>query len=289
VRNLLLAALLLASPLSAQVTITGMTLEDVTITAAADTTPAENWADNMVAVFDFEASGDPWKNDEDSSGGSGCDATILSGTPTRDVVTFKEGVASGLFEDALGENDVIVTSCNDIDDMADEDVSWGGWVYNLSDSFSRYIGYNTSGTGFDLRRDSSANALDCVVDATVHDGNSWTTTSTWVHVGCSYDFSTGEIESFFNGDASGSPTSGQATITARDLRIGGSAGSSDEYTDEVFVYQGEMLEEDFCRIAACDMDGSLCSCNGTAWVDDGRHTTMSLTCTLPTNCNEAAP
>lgn len=289
IKRLALALLLLALPASGQIAISDVDLADVVVTSAVSSAPAEDWADNMVVVFDFEASGDPWMNDVNSSGGSGCDATILTGTPTREVAVFKEGVASALFEDALGENDMLQTSCSDITDLNDGDVSFGAWVYNTADQFDHFVGYNTSSLGWALKRDSSGNTLQCLVNATVHTGQAWTTTDTWVHVGCSYDFSTGEIDSFFNGNDSGAATSGQATLDSRNLRMGGNQGASDEYIDEVYVYQGELLEEDFCRIASCDMDGSLCSCNGTAWVDDGRHTTMSLTCTLPTNCNDAAP
>jgi len=299
VRNLLLA-LLLASPLSAQVTITGMTLEDVTITAAADTAPAEDWSAYFQAEYGFEASGDPWANNADSIGGSGCDMAIQAGTPTRDITTYKVGVASvyithsdGAPYDQLQD----ASQCDELTaDLIDSTITWGAWVYPETDHFGGIIGNEQSSAGYGMRRGVTNDNIHCLVGGgtsdTPHlgDANEFLEDE-WSHQVCVYDHSAQELDSYSGGVASAvSATSATDGLNVRNPFIGRVTGTSfDRYIDEAWVYAGDLGAVNICRVCSCGVSGAGCTCSGTAWVDEGLNDSDCGSCTLPTNCNDASP
>ena len=165
-RNWMLGLLvsLVALPVYGQVTITGMTLEDVTIDASPLSAAAEDWTSYFVAIYDFESSGSPWANHTNASGGSGCDMTITGGTPTRDITTYAEKTASVYIEDQSAEGDLLASTCNDLDDDLDNvSITWGLWSYHENDSYDTMWGYATSGTGYQMKRDSSGDRIQCSV------------------------------------------------------------------------------------------------------------------------------
>ena len=95
--------------------------------------------------------------------------------------------------------------------------------------------------------------------------------ATWYHFACTYDHPNQEIDAFIDGanEATG-VTAATDGLTTIDPRISWTAGATDTYADDVFLYSGELTEPEIARIAACDIDGSECSCNGASWVDKGR-------------------
>jgi len=137
----------------------------------------------------------------------------------------------------------------------------------------------------------------CAVELINGTTNIWVDSATdgfrsaqWVHVGCVYDYSGDDLQSFASGDPSGTSTDTADGVTpATRFSLATNQGAADFYLDDAFVYNGALSDEDFCRVCSCGVDGSACSCDGTAWADEGRNSASCGSCTLPNTCNEATP
>ena len=279
---------LLTATLSAQVTITGMMLEDVTITAGAVSAPAEDWSGSMVAVYDFESSGSPW----DASGGtcaSGTDCDLAAtGSPARTTTAgeFIEGTAGAKLDasttDYIGctgttcENTLYVGGSFTVG-------YWGKYDSTVTSAYSMGRDNNSGDGYFVYRQGGTQDKGTCKVGA---DGSSTSYThvagyqvwadDTWMHFACVYDESANTLNAYENGvddTPASTSTVGVAGTNYTDIRYlsnGATAGTGDSHIDEIFVYDGVLTTTDVARMAACGIDGSECTCEGATYTDTGK-------------------
>jgi hypothetical protein len=290
--RLLAAALLLAGPALGQTTISDMEFADVTISSAPTGVAAPDWTSYFVAIYDFESSGDPWANHTNASGGANCDATVDSGTPTRETGTgdYVQGTASGYGEDSAAQDDTLIVSCSEIE-LDNQDVTMGGWFRFDDDGYSDLWGRTTVNIGVRLTRNSVSDAM------TFEFGNGTTTdthtTATdsfeinqWYHFVCWFDYSASEADCYIDGGSDGAATSTGYTGGAdrNTAYIWVSNGASDKWADEPFKYAGILTQAEAARIGACGIDGSECTCNGATWVNKGKVDANCTDADIPYGC-----
>lgn len=280
-------------------------------TSAGGGSAAADMTSQFVAVWQFEESSSPAQSASGTTcGTTGCPFTWVS-TIAQDTTNYNEG--SSAIQNTSGTSDSVYcdsrtangNQCNSLEIAGD--VSYGCWTYKAASGGQPYwmrIAASNGTYGYSLYQDNGAQEyIRCRVGAsggsTIEEGNdNISSLTTWRHLSCVYDEDTDggsgddAIRPYINATADcGGACATQADMVtdvtngewymAYDL-----AGQTYQGTsDECFVYDGALSDESLCYIASCGIDGSLCTCNGATYTDDGRHTTMSLSCTLPSNCS----
>jgi len=261
-------------------------------------TPAPDWTASFVAVWLLEESSGTRLNESATTCGSDCNFGTLLGSPSQDATNYVEGSASVVGNRADGADQVLCTEsvCNEL--KLYSPVSWGGWYRqqqngNNTNAFqakaysSPYRGYSLS----HFRWGSPNHHYECTVEGITTTMSTGSALNTWEHRVCTYqDDADDELNAYRNAVLNATPSTGAVTAGGGSydpIGIGGGWGLGGG-ADEQFVISVELSAEQICRIVSCQIDGSLCTCSGASYTDDGRHTTMSLSCTLPA-CDSAAP
>jgi hypothetical protein len=111
-----------------------------------------------------------------------------------------------------------------------------------------------------------------------------------VHTVCR--FGSGTLARFTDGAPDGA---GEARLPAAPLTSGKvvlySVPDGDREYDDCFIHAGPALSDrDICRIWACDVGGSRCSCDASGgWLSRGRWDEAPGRCALPPRCDQPAP
>ena len=277
----ILTIFLASLPIFGQVTITGMTLEDVTITAAAVSTPAPDWSSSFGAVWDFENAGSPGI----STGGdsNACDLSSFEGSRETGAGDYVHNTASALFEDSSGQGETGNTSCDEVAaDLDGTSVTWGAWYYAVGDGTDNDIPniLATDGNGYYLTVSTTSGDLRCAYYqdtslsyATADSTGDEMPDDEWHHPVCVWDDGSDTLTVFADGaqvGQTGSLTESMDSSAATGVQLAANLHSLDKYIDEAWVYAGVLSGAEIARVAACGVDGADCTCNGTAYVTYGK-------------------
>lgn len=262
---------------------------------AAGGTPAPDWtcAGGNVETWLLETTG--WVAECDpGAGAAGCDLTDVGGV-ALDTTNFIQGSASGDFSG--GSERLEDGNCAGWEGLT-SDQSQTLWI--LRDSVSvnaRVLSDSSNGLFTHARGNSgctgSANCGRGYIDGVqnVETTYSLNSTSNWYLLCTSFDESGGEVD-IWTGEYTGSDITwrdGMSDVgtdtdsgTPTQVRLGSfHVGSMDETT----VWNVILTEAQCRKIAACGLDGSLCTCSGATYLDTGR---QSDSTGLP-DCDSAAP
>lgn len=117
----------------------------------------------------------------------------------------------------------------------------------------------------------------------------------WAYASCVHSAAADTIAVYVNGAQSGAPSTTQQDMSAPTTNFQTSDGGADAYgglMDEPAITSLVLTPGQLCHLASCGVNGTTgpCWCNGAAYADDGRLTTMSLGCSLAgVNCNDPIP
>jgi hypothetical protein len=276
--------------------------------AGAGGDPAADWSASFIAWWSLdEASGTRIANGSTSCGSAGSDCDLAdNATVTNDTTNKQEGTASASFASTNSEYlDCADGTCNELDMTGSgESFTWGCWWRSGSDVSQMLLdnydevggskgGYNmerltVSDRGLCEVRDQNSiyNLLTAIDSMPADDG--------WVHVACQVtDNGTGSFSTFIDGELSTNlpAVTPETAPDGEDFFLGTQDAATifmDGELDECFVIDDLLTEAEVCRVCSCQVDGSLCTCNGTSYDDDGRNSTECGSCTLP-DCDAAAP
>lgn len=273
-----LLALVLHAPASADIIVSNISLEGVVLDAfSGSTTPAPDWSQYFTVVYDYENPSTPYINTPSALGGSACNASVASGTPSTESGTGAVRGAFGLYnEDSGGEADLLVVNCPALE-MDSQDLTVGGWFLFEDDGFSFAWGDVTSNVGFRIQRASATDAVSfgmgngASVDIHVSGDNTWEINE-WKHIVCWYDFFDEEADCWIDGGSDGADvtfgfTGGADRTRAYILDVN---GASDKRADENFKIAGNLSLAAAARIGACGVNGADCLCSGSSYADYGK-------------------
>lgn len=257
-------------------------------------TAPTDWSSSFVAWWDMdEASG---TRDALGSCGADCDLSATTTSPGAGTY-FKEGTGSSGWVSSNDENLRCADATCDELDFTSTDVTYGGWF--------RFTAPTQGGTEtFVLENTDASSGYAARIDlnekwkCTVATGASFTpavgtttvSDSVWRFLVCRYTNSGPTLEAMvnINTEATASPTGIAADAGQFELGLAVTDRSIDGDVDMVFVIDDTLTNAELCRIAACGIDGSLCSCNGADYLDTGYFWRLGGNCTLPA-CNASAP
>lgn len=269
---------------------------------------AADWSASFVAWWDLdESSGTRVATGGACSAGSTCDLTD-NNTVTQNTTTEVEGSAAAQFTGANNE----YLSCNNgtCDALTDitGNITFGCWSRADSNVSNHGLIHNTwSNNGYFLRiSTNSSGRYDCGVSQgtasqQADTGTSSAVTDTNTHVVCALN-DTVELQGFVDGVPAGTPNTSLSAMTApttQSFQISRSATSNDwdGMLDECFVIDDFLTDAEICRICSCQIDGSLCTCAGASYLDNGRNsqtcsggtcTGDSNTCTTNADCGSCS-
>jgi hypothetical protein len=268
---------------------------------------AEDWSASFVAWWAFEESAGSaaLANDSTSCGTAGTDCDLTdSGTVGRDTTNYQEGSQSATFasSDYFSCQD---STCDELDAIGSgESLTFGCWWRSGNDSTQQIIdNWDGSGGGrggYKADRDSNNDRATCYVRDTnseyniLTQNNSMPADDSWIHYVCQMtDDGTGSFRTYINGEENSNLTTTTPEIGAdgEDFFLGSQNGSTPFMLgelDECFVIFDYLTAAEVCRVCSCQIDGSLCTCDGTSYNDAGRNSSDCGSCTLP-DCNAAAP
>lgn len=277
-----------------------------TPTATATTVPAADLRNSFRAGYTLdEASG---TRVSFGSCGSTCDMPPFDDTPGNDSTNKVEGTAAITWDGVTKQN----IKCTDANCGGTSklgivsDLSVMCWVRPTLSVANGYLvlaqksGNSVSLTGLGYRLTHLSNQSG-VVQAHVGDGalginvvsaNGTMPINTYTHAGMTWDSTLHTLTAYINGSSSGTP------VTDFTVTLGSSINSAcigdifginllSGQVDECGIAAQNFSATTMCFLASCGIDGTQCNCvaaTPASYNNDGRHTTLSLTCTLPA-CN----
>ena len=257
-------------------------------------TAPSDWSSSFVAWWNMdETSG----NRAQSGGTCGTDCNLLSASAPGAGTYAKEGTGSAGFVSDNNENlDCADVTCDELDFTA-SDVTWGGW-FRFTKAHEAgtetFVFENTDASQGYASRITTSDTWKCTVatggtfspasgSTTLGDGR-------WRFLACRYTNSGPILEAMvdINTEATSSPAGISGDAGQFEIGLENGNRSIDGDVDMVFVANDILTNAELCRIAACGIDGSLCSCNGADYLDTGYFWRLGGNCTLPA-CNASAP
>jgi len=245
-------------------------------------TPAPSWMASMLAA---------WMVDEASGtrvnirGNTACDWTLGNGALANNTAQKREGLAS---LEATASN-YLATGCTPVARMG-APFTCVVWARPTTASGTLQVLKNDNGTmGFDLQYDAVATHYLFVGFLPASDTITASVTSpvnTWAHLAVVQSATTSSL--YVAGALAGSKA---RTYTAQDGYFQASAQFSSFLgeLDEAACATAALSAASVCRICSCQIDGSQCTCSGTAFATKGRNATDCGSCALPADCTAAAP
>ena len=245
-------------------------------------TPAPSWMASMLAAWMLdEASGTRPNN----RGNTACDLVLGNGALANNTTQKREGVAS---LEATASN-YIATGCFPVARIA-APFTCVAWARPTTPTGTVQVLKNDNGTmGFDLQYNVTTTQYLFVGYVPAADTITASVTSplnTWTHLAVTQSTTTSAL--YVAGALAGSKA---RAYTAQDGNFEVSAQFSYFLgeVDEVACATAALSATSICRICSCQIDGSQCTCSGTAFATKGRNTTDCGACPLPADCTAAAP
>jgi hypothetical protein len=236
----------------------------------------------------------------DNAGSVGADGDLTWGnTPTQSSDNM-EGTYSTNFDNGDGDNLSCnsSTTCEEFDTVTADSLTMGCWVNVDAKATQRFILRGASPNHYILTNGPTPDDARCIIgdgtDAVTADSDDdvLETGDGFVHVVCQYDNAANSIQMYIDGAANGSAATQESlsNSSGSDFTISTGSASTDiaGRVDECFIIHDVLTAAEICRICSCGIDGTLCTCNGTAYTDDGRRTTDCGSCDAG-DCNAAAP
>jgi hypothetical protein len=269
--------------------------------------PAADWSASFVAWWSLdEASGTRVANSSTSCGSAGSDCDLAdNNTVTNDTTNKQEGTASASFASANDEHlDCADSTCDELDHSGGtHNSTWGCW-WRSSTATNQVVidNLDLSGGGkggYQMTRQTADERIWCRVADNNSNYGIFSVTGTapeddeWYHLVCRVIGDTADtFQTFIGGElSSSSPQTIETGGDGESFYVGtidGGSESMDGELDECFVIHDYLSDAEICRVCSCQIDGSLCTCDGTTYVDDGRNSSDCGSCTLP-DCDATAP
>jgi len=286
-------------------TVTATPTETYTPTPTAPPILAPDWSAAFLAVWEMEEVADaPRLNATTAQLGSSADL-VSTNTVARDATNKVLGNSAASFSGSAATDDLSCSAgtCTANPgklNVAALGISWGCFVRPTTDGTFAAMRLGTANLSYDMSRNGSTDAITCSASTTgglirtVSSGTSSSAVNSWMHAICVVDPASGGIlgiykdavatDGVFHSSLRNNPT--------EDFFVG-SDGASSRWVgqlDECFVIDRLLIPVDACRVCACGINGSLCSCqNGSPsnYVSSGRQSACG-SCALPA-CNKTGP
>lgn len=246
--------------------------------APPDGVASSSYVANCIALYRFEEADNATALADDSSscGAAGTDCDLSdNNTVPRNAVAYVEGAKSADYESGSSEyHDCVGATCDEL--RINNNVTVMAWVQTEQDPSIAIVDNLDGNYGYSLGRDGGGNTLSC----TIGDGTDTQTQNAtnqllpsadagFVHTACRFIDADNEIVPFINGAANGC-TPGSDCQAQEDLAAP-SAGNfiiqHDGEVDEVCVINDGLTAAEVCKACSCQIDGTLCMCDGSTPAD----------------------
>jgi hypothetical protein len=225
----------------------------------------------------------------------------VANTVDQDTTNKRIGSASASFDGATATD---LLSCP-FADCGNElnratTTTWGCWLRPTAETDAAVLTYaGAAGSlSYQLKREDAFDRVQCRVveaDTSVIQafGPSTILANVWTHATCTFDDTANQLKGYRNASAGAASTATDMRSIASGSFFLGGDGSATVWAgqaDDCYVYNGELIDADICRICSCGTTGGACSCwteDPTIYLDTGFNSQCGG-CTLPA-CNKAAP
>lgn len=245
-------------------------------------TPAPSWMTSMLAA---------WMLDEASGarvnirGNSACDLALGNGPMGNNTTQVRQGTAS--LEVTSGQ--YLATGCFPVARIVAPFTCVVWMRPTVASGIVQVLKNDNTTMGFDLQynRDTTQVLfIGFVPGVDTITASVTTAANVWTHLAVTQSSTTSSL--YVAGALVGSKA---RAYTAQDgnFQVSNQFNAFVGQVDEVACATAVLSAASLCRICSCQIDGSQCTCNGTAFATKGRNTTDCGTCTLPVDCTAAAP
>jgi len=213
---------------------------------------------------------------------------------SNDTVNKMEGAAAASF---TADSQVMTGGAGAITAFTTA-MTLGCWQRSTrSGTNERSLSLYDSGGGLGILFDHAASGIYNVFIDTSGSGGIQVATAvvaanTWHHVVTKFSAGTATVYldgvSANTGAAAGQvgPLAGTSSVL---IGNGHGVGAFWGQVDECWVTASALPDAAVCRICSCGLDGSLCSCAGSAFAATGRNATFCNSCALPAACTDPSP